>query len=208
MPKKSYNLILDEHLHVLITQGNHEAFERLKKRYRYHAINLCQDILKQNDDSGVLVPDLLAVCNSYFRFTVEKFVLGLSSFFSFWKQTVTHYVLRYLLDNSYTGEASIFRGVVSVDQSNANNHSFAELLCEIDDSKLKRKKIAEMRRIIDKHELHFTKQESTLLNMILDGYSIPDLEHSGVMSRSSLYLTFNIAIDKLQKLIDSLGNKK
>ena len=32
MPKVSYNRILDEHLHTLISQGNHEALERLKRR--------------------------------------------------------------------------------------------------------------------------------------------------------------------------------
>ena len=35
MPKVSYNRILDEHLHTLIAQGNHEALERLKRRYHY-----------------------------------------------------------------------------------------------------------------------------------------------------------------------------
>ena len=42
MPKRSYHRILDEHLHILITQGNHDAYQKLKRRYRYHSLTLCR----------------------------------------------------------------------------------------------------------------------------------------------------------------------
>ena len=61
MPKKSYNNLLDDHLHILIAQGNHEAFEKLKKRYHYHAIHLCRDILRQYEKTGISAPDLVIV---------------------------------------------------------------------------------------------------------------------------------------------------
>ena len=207
MPKKSYNNILDEHLHILIAQGNHEAFERLEKRYRSHAVYLCREILKQYEQTGISSADLLTVCDSSFRSIVEKYDAELSSFFSFWKQIATHQIMEYLTDNSYTAEASTFKGSISIDQGLEDNRPFADLLCEIDDSKNKRKRIADIKRIIKRHLLHFTKQESSMLNLILDGYSIPDLEHSGIMSRSSLYLTFNAAVEKLRKIIMALRNK-
>ena len=147
------------------------------------------------------------MCDSDFRSIVEKYDAELSSFFSFWKQSACHYVMRYLEDNSYNADASSFKGSVSIDQEFDDNHSFADLLCEIDDSKIKRKKIIDVKRIIARNESRFTQQESAMLNLILDGYSIPDLEHSGLMSRSSLYLTFNAAVEKLQKIINYLRNK-
>jgi len=207
MPKKSYNTILDEHLHILIAQGNHEAFERLEKRYHFHAICLCNEILKQYEETGISVADLIVVCESSFRSIVEKYDAELSSFFSFWKRIVSHQIMEYLTDNSYTADASTFKGSISIDQELENNRSFADLLCEIDDNKNKRKRIADIKRIINRNLLHFTKQESSMLNLILDGYSIPDLEHSGIMSRSSLYLTFNVAVEKLRKIIMALRNK-
>ncbi len=207
MPQKSFNTVLDDYLLILVAQGNHEAYERLKKRYHCHAIRICKDILKQYEKSGVTTKDLVIVCDSDFRSIVEKYDAELSSFFSFWKQSACHYVMRYLEDNSYNADASSFKGSVSIDQEFDDNHSFADLLCEIDDSKIKRKKIIDVKRIIARNESRFTQQESAMLNLILDGYSIPDLEHSGLMSRSSLYLTFNAAVEKLQKIINYLRNK-
>ena len=208
MPKKSYNRILDEHLHILVAQGNHEAFEKLEKRYHFHGIYLCREILKQYEETGISVADLVMVCDSSFRSIVEKYDAGLSSFFSFWKQIAGHQLMEYLTNNSYTADASNFKGSLSIDQEFEDCRSFADLLCEIDDSKNKRKRIADIKRIISKHELHFTKQESAMLNLVLEGYSIPDLEHSGVMSRSSLYLTFNAAVEKLRKIIRVIRNKR
>ena len=208
MPQKSYNTLLDEHLHILVAQGNHEAYEQLKKRYHYHAIQLCRDILKQYEKTGVTSSDLVIVCDSSFRSIVEKYDAELSSFFSFWKQLASHQVMEYLTDNSYTADASSFSGSISIDQELEDNHSFADLLCEVDDNKLKRKRIVEVKRIISKYEMRFTNQEKALLNIILEGYSIADLEHSGVMSRSSLYLTFNEAVEKLKKIILGIRNKK
>ena len=207
MPQKSFNTVLDDYLLILVAQGNHEAYERLKKRYHCHAIRICKDILEQYEKSGVTTKDLVIVCDSDFRSIVEKYDAELSSFFSFWKQSACHYVMRYLEDNSYNADASSFKGSVSIDQEFDDNHSFADLLCEIDDSKIKRKKIIDVKRIIARNESRFTQQESAMLNLILDGYSIPDLEHSGLMSRSSLYLTFNAAVEKLQKIINYLRNK-
>ena len=208
MPQKSFNTILDDYLHILVAQGNHEAYERLKKRYHCHAIRLCKDILKQYEKTGVVTKDLVIVCDSGFRSIVEKYDAELSSFFSFWKQAASHQIMRYLEDNSYNADASSFKGSVSIDQEFDDNHSFADLLCEIDDSKIKRKKILDVKRIIAKNESIFTSQESAMLNLVLDGYSIGDLEHSGLMSRSGLYLTFNNAIEKLQKIINGLRNKR
>ena len=45
MPKKPYNRILDEHLHILAAQGNHEAYLKLQKCYHMHALSLCAELL-------------------------------------------------------------------------------------------------------------------------------------------------------------------
>ena len=208
MPKKSYNTLLDEHLHILIAQGNHEAFEKLKKRYFLHAAQLSRETLKQFEKTGITIDDLLIVCDNSFREIVEKYDMQLSSFYSFWKITTNHQIVQYLLNNALLAQTNTLKGSLSIDQEFDNNHSFADLLCEIDDRKLRRKRITEIKRIITQHSLRFTRQESAMLNLVLDGYSIADLEHTGIMSRSSLYLTFNIAIDKLQKILNIVRNKR
>ena len=64
MPKRSYHRILDEHLHILITQGNHDAYQKLKRRYRYHSLTLCRDILSQYSKTGVTMQELITICDA------------------------------------------------------------------------------------------------------------------------------------------------
>ena len=208
MPKVSYNRLLDEHLHTLIAQGNHEALEKLKKRYFYHSLSLCHDLLKQYPKTGVSLEELMTVCDGLFVFVVEKFDPSLSSFFSFWKDTTIHRVMDYLIDNSYRIDSSGFNGNVSIDQELEDNHPLSDYICEKDDNRERKRKIFEIKSVIARNDDIFTKQETALLNLVLDGYTVAELEHSGVMSRSNLYLTFNNALTKLQKLVRKVkGNK-
>lgn len=66
MPRKSYNQILDEHLYILVAQGNHEAFIKLRKRYHKHALSLSTELIRQYNSSGITRADLVAVCEGYF----------------------------------------------------------------------------------------------------------------------------------------------
>lgn len=207
MPLKPYNRILDEHLHILIAQGNHEAYERLKKRYRHHSLNLCRDILVQYSKTGVTVNDLMIVCDDCFLSIVKRFDPSLNSFFSFWKEITIHQIMEYLVDNSYNASAVIFKGTFSIDQDFEDKHLFADVISEKDDDRMKRRKIFEIKNIIANREDLFTPYESTVLNLILEGYTLADLEHGGMMSRSALYMTFNSAILKLQKVIKRIKGK-
>ena len=207
MPKVSYNRILDEHLHTLIAQGNHEALERLKRRYRYHSLALCHDLLNQYQKTGITVEELMAVCEGIFIFIVEKFDPSQSTFFSFWKENTMYRLMDYLVDNSYKPDSTDINGNISLDQDYEDRHPLAEYIHEKDDLREKKRKLFEIKNVIAQNDDVFTKQEVVLLNLILSGYTIADLEHSGVMSRSALYLTFKSGTDKLQKLIKRIkGN--
>ena len=208
MPKVSYNRILDEHLHTLIAQGNHEALERLKRRYHYHSLTLCHDLLHQYQKTGISVSELMAVCEGLFVFIVKKFDPSLSTFFSFWKEHTMHRLMDYLVDNSYKADSTDINGNISLDQEFEDKHSLSEFISERDDdTREKKRQLFEIKNVIANHEDVFTKQEAALLNLVLSGYTIADLEHSGVMSRSALYLTFKSGTEKLQKLIKKLkGN--
>ena len=133
MLKKSYNTILDEHLHILIAQGNHEAFVKLKRRYHYHSVKLCRDILSRYEEAGVTVSELMSVCNDTFILVVINFNPQLSSFYSYWKRVTTNDLLEYLSRNSYEGDAVTFKGCFSIDQEFEDNHGFANVLREKDD---------------------------------------------------------------------------
>ena len=208
MPKKSYHRILDEHLHTLIAQGNHEAFEKLKKRYYCHSLNLCKDLLSQYPKSGITIEELMTICENSFVFIVEKFDPSLSSFFSFWKESITHRVMDYLVDNSFNTDNSIFRDSISIDTEFEDNHTISDYIYEKDDNREKKRKLFELKNLIAQHDDIFSPQETSLLNLVLNGYTIPELEHSGVMSRSKLYLTFNCAVEKLRKLVKKIKPNK
>ena len=208
MPKVSYNRILDEHLHALVAQGNHEALAKLKRRYHYHSLALCRDLLNQYQKTGISVGELLTVCEDTFVFVIQKFDASLSSFFSFWKDTTIHRLMDYLVDNAYKEDSNGFKGNVSIDQTFDDNHSFSDYLFEKDDDREKKRKIFEIKNIIMQNEELFSQQEKALLNLVLDGYTIAELNHGGMMRKSMLYLTFNNAVTKLQTLIKKLrGNK-
>lgn len=210
MPKVSYHRLLDEHLHTLIAQGNHEALEKLEKRYHRHAVALCHDILAQYPRTGISIEELMAVCENSFVFIVSKFDPAISSFFTFWKEHALHRVMDYLINNSFNTDSSILKRNVSMDQEfgEEDNRNLSAFIYEKDDNREKKRKIFEVKNVIAKHDDVFTKQESALLFLVLDGYTIPELEHSGVMSRSGLYLTFNSAINKLRKLIKKIKPNK
>ena len=208
MPKVSYHRILDEHLHTLIAQGNHEALERLKKRYYCHSLALCRDLLTQYPRTGISIDELMTVCENSFVFIVEKYDPSLSSFFSFWKESTLHRTMDYLVDNSFNTDISITKGNVSMDTEFEDNHALSDYIHEKDDNREKKRKIFEIKNVIAQNDDVFSKQESLLLNLVLNGYTIPELEHSGLMSRSNLYLTFNSAVEKLKKLVKKIrGNK-
>jgi len=208
MPKVSYNRILDEHLHTLVAQGNHEALERLKQRYHYHSLALCHDLLNNYQKTGVSVAELMAVCEGIFVHIVEKYDPSQSTFFSFWKENTMHRMMDYLVDNSYKPDSTDINGNISLDQEFEDKHSISDFIHEVDEDREKKRKLFEIKNIIAQNDDVFTKQEAALLNLVLSGYTIADLEHGGVMSRSALYLTFKTATEKLQKLVrKAKGNK-
>lgn len=201
MPRKSYDRKLDEHLHILVSQGNHEAYHRLAKRYRSHSALLCREILTQYPKTNANFQDLLAICNDIFPIVVRKFENGLSSFFTYWREKTKQRIIDYLIDCDDNLEDADIRFIFSLDDQFDNRHAFSDYICEKDEDRYKRRLLFETRNIIARNEKMFSPQEVALLNLALEGYSIGELEHSGLLKRSALYLTFKDAIDKLRIMI-------
>ena len=197
MPK-TYNRNLDEHLHILIAQGNYEAYQRLIKRYRIHAATLCREILQQYPKTTANFQDLMAICRNYFIFVVQKFDNQLSSFFSFWKEQTKQVIMDYLIENMDDVYDEDMRFIIYLDEEYDARHSASDFICEKDDIKQRKRLAFETRNLIARNEKMFSPQEVAILYFILDGYSISELEHCDMMKRSCLYLTFNSAIEKLQ----------
>ena len=117
-------------------------------------------------------------------------------------------MMDYLVDNSYKPDSTDINGNISLDQEFEDKHSISDYIHEVDEDREKKRKLFEIKNIIAQNDDVFTKQEAALLNLVLSGYTIADLEHGGVMSRSALYLTFKTATEKLQKLVrKAKGNK-
>lgn len=202
MAPKTYNRILDEHLHILITQGNHEAYLYLVKRYRKYFKGLTCEMVEKYPNSGVSYKELMAICSQMFPSIVRKYDPGrLSSFFVFWRESSEKAMVDYLLENSYLANAAMFRGFVSFDEEADERRLAGERLAEFNETHYSEKRIEELKKIINAHRKEFKHQEFAMLTLMLEGYDLNDLEHSGMMSRSSLYLTFNNACDKIRKYL-------
>ena len=207
MPNKLYNKILDEHLHILITQGCYEAFLEIKKRYHKHAQIVCTKLLNQYQKTGITKVELVSVCDDNLPIVLRKYVSGLSSFYNFWERCTTQVAMDYLVDFSYGAEGVYFSGTFSIDQDLDGRLMSPELLKEKDESKAIKRQIFEIKSIIAKFEIFFTKVEVAILNLVLEGYSIADLEKTGLYCKSQLYLTYHSAIDKVKHYLD-LSYKK
>ena len=202
MPTKSFNQILDEHLYILIAQGNHEAFNKLRKRYHRHALVLTTELVQQYSNSGISRKELMAVCEGHFPFVIYKYISGLSSFYSFWKESTTQELMDYIIENSYDGKAFIFRGAISFDQNSDEKHYYGEYLGEKGDEKVLRRKMFEIKNVIKKYDVFFTSQEKAILSLVLEGYTLMELEHTGMLSISHIYLTYKTALEKLQNYMN------
>ena len=208
MSTKYIHRLLDDYLHVLITKGNHEAFEELKKRYHRHALVLVNNLLTQYVNTGVTKKELLSICDNYFHHTVIKFVSGMSSFYNYWKENTTQRAIDYLVENSYGGESSMFCGTISLNQSTDGRYCFDDILAEKDvDWKLNRK-IFEIRALLARNEKAFESREKAIIELTLVGYSLSDLEATGLYGKTQLHLTFNNAAKKLKKVAEQEAKNK
>ena len=116
--------------------------------------------------------------------------------------------MTYLVNNSYGATPENAKAPLSLDQRNDDKRPLVDTISETDEDYLWRRKVFEIKSIIAKNDNYFTGQESALLNFILDGYTLAELEHSGVMKKSTLYLTFNTAVDKLQIVLKTTKRNK
>lgn len=202
--RKTKNRALDNYLHSLIAQGNHLAYLRLKKRYEKYSRIICKQALERNLDSGVTLADLFAVCSACFKEIILKYNPQKLPFYSFWKDVATQEINDYFLINSYNAKARTFNGIINLDEENDEKKLNLELIRETDEDYIREKNRRDALRIIDLNTTSFSHKELVVLHYILDGYTIKELEHGDLMSRSMLYLTYNNAIKKLRKIILSL----
>ena len=159
-------------------------------------------MVEKYPNSGVSFKELMSICSQMFPSIVRKYDPGrLSSFFVFWRESSEKAMVDYLLENSYLANAAMFRGFVSFDEEADERRLAGERLAEFNETHYSEKRIEELKKIINAHRKEFKHQEFAMLTLMLEGYDLNDLEHSGMMSRSSLYLTFNNACDRIRKYL-------
>ena len=202
MPSKTYNLVLDEHLYILITQGLYEAFAELKKRYHKHALVLCDELLTQYPNTGILKKELVAICDDNFPVVLRKYIVGASSFYRFWENCSRQVAMDFLINFSYGAEGVFFSTIFSIDQDIEGKYGSLEFLSERDQDKNLKREVFEVRNVLLKFNAFFTETEKSLLNLVLSGFSVYDLEKTGLYSKSQLYLTFSNAVEKVKKYMN------
>lgn len=204
---KTKNRALDLHLHSLVAQGNHSAFLLLKQRYEKYSRIVSKQVFEKNQDSGVTTMDLFSVCISCFKDILVKYDPQKKAFYDFWKKITEQEMNDYMLVNSYKAKAKTFNGVISLDSEDEEKKINLELIRENDEDYIKEKFRKEIVKLIDAHKDSFTIKEFVILHYTLEGYSIQELEHGDIMSRSSLYATSHTASRKLAELIKQVKKK-
>lgn len=204
MPK-TYNRIVDEHLHTLITQGNHEALIRLRKRYQTNIVSLSCEMLSRFQNTGIQHKELISLCEDNFNYIVRNYDPQLSSFFYFWKDVTTNTIMDYIQENSYRAGAKMFNGLFSLNSEYDDGREYSDIISESDEETFKRRLAKEMEAFIDHFASIFTKDELALLSLAMNGYTLAEMEKGNMMSRSEIHLTFKSAIKKIQNLMKNLG---
>lgn len=207
MPTKTYNRIFEEHLCELITQGNHEAFVRLKKRYDRHAVFLVRKLLETYPCSGLTLREVLSVHDNHFPYVIKKYNPELCSFYYYWEKSVTRYITDFIMENSYRCNAKTFVGAFSYDDEYEDGNEYSSVLAENDEETKRKRIVKEVETLIERYPMFFELEELSVIKLALNGYSFLEIEKSGMMSRSKVFLTFNSAYKKLEKLMKNFYHK-
>ena len=201
MPSQTKQRIPDEQLHSLTIKGIHEAFVELKKRYHKHSLILVNQLLTQYINTGISKKDLLTICEGHFSYVIRHYQKHLASFYSFWKETTLQTAMDYLIENSYGGAASSFYGSISLNQENDGRYQYEDVLSEKDTSKDVKKQVFEVKAVMAKYDAKFTVSEKAVLNLLLSGLTMTEIENTGLYGKTYIYLTFKSASEKLQKYL-------
>lgn len=202
MPKRlPKDYLTDDYLHSLCAKNIPGAYEKFFQKYQVFSRKLVKQIQINYPGSGVSLEDLLAVCDSHFHIVVKKFDPNSGIFYSFWRTLIEREVMDYLMENSYKGKARTFAGIYVLDEEMDERQTYCEYLREDDDNHFSVQQIKELKLFLKQNSTKFDANELLVLNLNLEGYSLSEIEATGVIKRSTLYLTYNKAVDKLRKLL-------
>jgi len=199
---KSYRRILDEHLHALVAQGNHAAYKQLENRYKKAADLLTKELIHSKySNCGVTPSEITSVCTDNFSYIVKKYDCSMSAFYTFWRRTIELQIADYVNSNYFSDKSKTLVSFISYDEDLSDSLIGLEYIAEIDENNQRMRQIHEIKSVILANKSEFENAEFMMLLLTLDGYSIADFEHTGITSQSTLYLTFNRAIAKLEKIL-------
>lgn len=202
MPKKlPRNHLTDESLHSLCAQGNHDAYLLLATRYERYCKKLVNQILEDFPGSGIDFHELVAVNNNLFPYVVRKFNPELNYFYAFWRTSTSRAIMDYVMQNSYNAQAKTFKGAFALDDENDERIAVYEYLHEEDENYIIRWQTREIIHLVESNSQLFEKNELLVLDAIFQGLTLSEIEQSGIIKRSTLYLTYNRVIEKLKKLL-------
>ncbi|NLZ15862.1 MAG: hypothetical protein GXY27_04230 [Erysipelotrichaceae bacterium] len=202
MPAKiTKDYLTDDYLHSLCAKNIPGAYEKFFRKYQMFSRKVVKQIQINYPNSGVSFEDLLAVCDSHFHIIVKKYDPNSGNFYSFWHTLIEREVMDYLMENSYKGKARVFAGVYTLDEEMDERQACYEYLREDDETHLTERQIKELKLFLKQNSSKFEANELLVLNLNLEGYSLSEIEATGVMKRSTIYLTYNKAVEKLRKLL-------
>ena len=199
---KKYQNVSDEDLIDLIHQGNIEASQILFSRYYHYSWRLGYEFDNEHPDSGISLEDYRQVAFSMVPACLKKFLTGKSSFYPYWKKSVQNELMEYFLENSYTANAKLFKGVPLDDDRYS---ILAEEIGETDFSvteQIIKQEISLIKEIVLKE---FTSEnDKEIINLFIRGLSFEEIqEKTDEKSRHAYYV-----IERFQKLFDKEMKKR
>ena len=111
------------------------------------------------------------------------------------------------MENSYRCNARTFVGAFSYDDEYEDGNEYSSVLAENDEETKRKRIVKEVETLIERYPMFFELEELSVIKLALNGYSFLEIERSGMMSRSKVFLTFNSAYKKLEKLMKNFYHK-
>lgn len=199
---KKFQNVSDEDLIDLIHQGNVDASNILFSRYHHYSWRLGYEFDVQHPDSGITVEDYRQVAFSMVVVCLKKYLDTGTSFYPYWKTSVQNELMEYFLENSYTAQAIVYKGIPLDD----DRYSIvAEEIGEID--------FGVTEQIIQQ-EIHLIKElvlaefiyekDKEIINLFLNGLSFEEIqEKTDEKSRHIYYV-----VERFQKSFDKEIKKR
>jgi len=202
------NKLTDNDLVYQIHLGDPEAFSLLFHKYQKYAVGLANQYKSIYSKDGFTLDELVSVALETFSKALKKFVLGKSTFYSYWRTYTLHAFMDYARANSYRFGARMFNGI-SLDaqiDDDPNANCLADIVGEEDEEIYKRLDKIELQETLNKFNKKLKSMDRRILKYLIQDKDALYISKATKLSLASVY--YHITLIKKVIEINKRNNTK